>query len=138
MELGWELQESVLPRLRSRFNEGEDLEERRLPYLAGLLCLSVFDIALHDAFDHLEIEYDAVWRLAPVFGPVPPALERSYPLTAEFPERLDAPARETAIDGVARLAEAHPGTAVSVLAGEWPRACFEGLPEGVTLLNTGA
>jgi len=88
--------------------------------------------------DAPDAEYDAVWRLAPAFGPVPPALERSYPLTAEFPERLDAPARETAIDGVARLAEAHPGTAVSVLAGEWPRACFEGLPEGVTLLNTGA
>ncbi|MFB6296030.1 MAG: tRNA guanosine(15) transglycosylase TgtA [Halobacteriales archaeon] len=85
--------------------------------------------------DTPDAEYDAVWRLAPAFGPVPPALEQSYPLTAEFPDRLDAQARETAIEGVARLAEAHPETAVSVLVGGWPREPFADLPEGVTLLD---
>jgi len=79
--------------------------------------------------------YDAVWTLAPAFGPVPPALAQSYPLTAETPDRLDAAAHEAAIEGVARLPEAHPDVAVSVLPGDWPREAFEGLPGGVTLLD---
>jgi 7-cyano-7-deazaguanine tRNA-ribosyltransferase len=80
-------------------------------------------------------EYDAVWRLAPAFGPVPPALARSYPLTAETPDRLDETAREAAIEGVARLAETHPETTMAVLAGGWPRGSFDALPAGVTLLD---
>jgi len=80
-------------------------------------------------------EYDAVWTLAPAFGPVPPALAQSYPLTAEAPDRLDAPAREAAIEGVARLAEAHSGIEIAVLPGEWPAEAFEGLPDGATLLD---
>jgi len=79
--------------------------------------------------------HGTVWRLAPAFGPVPPALERSYPLSAETPDRPDAAAREAAIDGVTRLVDAYPGVSVSVLTGDWPPAAFEALPEEVTLLD---
>jgi 7-cyano-7-deazaguanine tRNA-ribosyltransferase len=79
--------------------------------------------------------YDAVWTLAPAFGPVPPALARSYPLNAETPDRLDPAAREAAVEGVVRLAEAHPDASISVLPGDWPGDAFEGLPDAVTLLE---
>jgi len=79
--------------------------------------------------------HGTVWMLAPAFGPVPPALERSYPLSAETPDRLDAAAHEAAIDGVTRLVDACPGVSVSVLTGDWPPAAFEALPEEVTLLD---
>ncbi|MFB6229507.1 MAG: tRNA guanosine(15) transglycosylase TgtA [Halobacteriales archaeon] len=84
-----------------------------------------------------ENDYDAVWTLAPAFGPVAPALERSYPLSAEMPDRLDAAAHEAAIDGVAHLADAHPDVSISVLTGDWPPAAFEGLPDAVAVVDDG-
>jgi 7-cyano-7-deazaguanine tRNA-ribosyltransferase len=80
-------------------------------------------------------DHGAVWTLAPAFGPVPPALERSYPLSAELPDRLDAAARGAAIDGVARLVDAHPDVSISVLTGDWPHSAFEALPDGVAVLD---
>jgi 7-cyano-7-deazaguanine tRNA-ribosyltransferase len=85
--------------------------------------------------DDAGAEYDAVWTLTPAFGPVPPALEQSYPLSAEFPDRLDAAAYGAAIDGVARLAEAHPQVSIAVLPGSWPRDAFEELPNDVARLD---
>jgi len=43
-EVGYEFQETVLPKLA---------EEAKLPWLAALVCCSVFDIALHDAYGQL-------------------------------------------------------------------------------------
>ena len=79
--------------------------------------------------------HDAVWTLAPAFGPVPPELARSSPLTAETPARLDAAARKAAISGVAKLVEAHPDTAVSVHPGDWPTSAFAALPPAVDVLD---
>jgi 7-cyano-7-deazaguanine tRNA-ribosyltransferase len=80
-------------------------------------------------------DHGTVWTLAPAFGPVPPALERSYPLSAEIPDRLDGAAHEAAIEGVASLADAHPDVSISVLTGGWPPSAFEALPDGVAVLN---
>ena len=49
LELGYRYQRERLPALLNEFNAGEP-DEHRLPYLAALLCLSPFDIALHDAY----------------------------------------------------------------------------------------
>jgi L-alanine-DL-glutamate epimerase-like enolase superfamily enzyme len=54
-----------LPTLRQQFNEGRE-PARRLPLLAALVCLSAFDIALHDAYGVLHgvpsyDTYNAEW-----------------------------------------------------------------------------
>jgi L-alanine-DL-glutamate epimerase-like enolase superfamily enzyme len=53
IEVGDAFIQSVLPKLRQQFNEGRDAR-RRLPLLAALVCLSAFDIALHDAYGMLH------------------------------------------------------------------------------------
>lgn len=52
-ELGYDFQKEVLLDLVDKFNEAEKLEEP-LPYLAALVCLSLFDLALHDAFGNVN------------------------------------------------------------------------------------
>ncbi len=46
-ELGIHLQKEVLPELLKNFNTAHP---HPMPYLAALVCLSLFDIALHDAY----------------------------------------------------------------------------------------
>ena len=57
LEIGYDFQSSVLPRLRADFNRERDEESgssvEELPYLAALVCCSPFDIALHDAYGQL-------------------------------------------------------------------------------------
>jgi L-alanine-DL-glutamate epimerase-like enolase superfamily enzyme len=49
LEIGYRYQQRRLPHLLHEFNEPLP-EEERVPYLAALLCLSPFDIALYDAY----------------------------------------------------------------------------------------
>ena len=50
LEIGHDFQERVLPTLLARFNkEGRGVAEP-MPWLAALVCCSVFDLALHDAY----------------------------------------------------------------------------------------
>lgn len=51
LEVGCRFIEGPLVRLQDRFNEGR---EEPLPHLAALVCCSLFDIALHDAFGVLH------------------------------------------------------------------------------------
>jgi 7-cyano-7-deazaguanine tRNA-ribosyltransferase len=88
-----------------------------------------------EGVDPKGTDYGAVWTLAPAFGPVPLALERSYPLSAETPDRLTIPAYEAAIEGVTHLAEAHPDVSPTVLTGDWPPGVFEGLPDEVAVIE---
>jgi L-alanine-DL-glutamate epimerase-like enolase superfamily enzyme len=53
IEVGDTFMQIVLPKLRQQFNEGRDAHHR-LPLLAALVCLSAFDIALHDAYGMLH------------------------------------------------------------------------------------
>ncbi len=50
MEIGHRFQKEVFHRLRK---EAELEVDENIPYLAGLVCLSAFDIAIHDAYGHL-------------------------------------------------------------------------------------
>ncbi|MCG8585532.1 MAG: mandelate racemase/muconate lactonizing enzyme family protein [Pirellulales bacterium] len=53
LEITHDFIEGTLPRLTDDFSARSPLAEP-LPYLASLLCMSVFDIALHDAFGQLH------------------------------------------------------------------------------------
>jgi len=50
-EIGAEWQESLLPKMLATFNAGAP---EPMPLLAALVCLSLFDIAAHDAFGQLH------------------------------------------------------------------------------------
>jgi len=52
IEIGWAFLENELPRLATRFNAARRGEP--MPHLAALICLSAFDIALHDAYGNLH------------------------------------------------------------------------------------
>jgi 7-cyano-7-deazaguanine tRNA-ribosyltransferase len=86
---------------------------------------------------HVE-GYDTRWDLLPPFGPVPEALTRTYPLTAETPDRTDRAAREAAARGVARLAAANPQVAITVAHHGWRAATLDRLPDRVTTVDLDA
>ena len=52
IELGNDFQEHVLPKLLADFNAGRSPAEP-MPWLAALVCASLFDIAIHDAYGNL-------------------------------------------------------------------------------------
>ncbi|WP_226040600.1 tRNA guanosine(15) transglycosylase TgtA [Natrinema sp. DC36] len=80
-------------------------------------------------------EFDDAWRVEPPFGPFPRALSRSYPLTAEVPERTDRAALEAAADGVARLVEVNPDAAVTLAHRGWPAGVLERVPDSVDFVD---
>lgn len=53
MELGHDFQEKVLPRLWKEINARRGNDAEPMPWLAALVCCSLLDIALHDAFANL-------------------------------------------------------------------------------------
>jgi L-alanine-DL-glutamate epimerase-like enolase superfamily enzyme len=52
MEVGNDFLENVLPRLLEKANAAR-ADEEPMPWLAALVCCSLFDVALHDAFGNL-------------------------------------------------------------------------------------
>jgi 7-cyano-7-deazaguanine tRNA-ribosyltransferase len=76
------------------------------------------------------------WLLRPPFGPVPSALKDAYPLTAQRPDRLESQAYEAAAEGVRRLAESHPDTAVRLVHDGWPASALNRIPERVSVEET--
>ena len=54
MELGHEFQQRALPGLLARMNQERGADAEPMPWLAALVCCSVFDIALHDAYGVLH------------------------------------------------------------------------------------
>ena len=51
MEIGYDFQRELLPVLLARFNQQQNLA---MPWLAALVCCSLFDIAVHDAYGHVN------------------------------------------------------------------------------------
>ena len=76
-----------------------------------------------------------VWRLVPPFGPVPPALSNTYPLTAEVPDRSDGAARAAAAEAVAALQRTRPEAALLVVHDGWHESVREALPDGVATVD---
>ena len=54
LEIGHEFQAHVLPGLLGTFNREERAAREPMPWLAALVCCSVFDQALHDAFGQVH------------------------------------------------------------------------------------
>jgi 7-cyano-7-deazaguanine tRNA-ribosyltransferase len=76
-------------------------------------------------------DYDAVWPVVPPFGPVPPELAETYPVTAEVPERVDAKSQEMAAGAVARLAELNPRAELLRVHRGWSGTVLDALPDAV-------
>ncbi len=74
-------------------------------------------------------DHDHRWSLVPPFGPVPPQLSKTAPLTAVTPDRLDVDAYRAAARGVAELAAAHPTVDLTVAHDGWPDAALDVLPD---------
>ena len=53
MEIGHDFLEYLLPKLLARFNAEHQANHAPMPWLAALVCCSVFDLALHDACGQL-------------------------------------------------------------------------------------
>ena len=54
MELGHDFQEHALPALLREVNQARGADLEPIPWLAALICCSVFDLALHDAYGQLH------------------------------------------------------------------------------------
>ncbi|MCL5674882.1 MAG: mandelate racemase/muconate lactonizing enzyme family protein [Candidatus Omnitrophica bacterium] len=50
VDIGYNFQKNLLPKILDEFNRRSRKNSQPVPYLAGLVCCSAFDIALHDAF----------------------------------------------------------------------------------------
>ena len=124
-----------------RENDGEQSESE----VSGKL-LEIEETATSDGKRMAEAEsapidtraFDAIWRLIPPFGPVPPALTETYPINAEVPERVDHPSYEAAVTGVVRLAEANSEAAIVVVHDRWPEDVLARLPPMVEAVRIGS
>lgn len=91
MEIGYAFQQEVLDRLLNEFNKKRK-DSEPMPYLAALICCSVFDIALHDAYGVLHgvpvyatynkkyMNYDLAHYLTPAEGDTKVSFANRYPL----------------------------------------------------------
>ena len=75
------------------------------------------------------------WRVIPPFGPVPPALAETYPVSAEVPDRIDERAYQQAAVGVARLVEANSDTGFTLAHDGWPPSALASIPDSVTVID---
>ncbi|MFB6157542.1 MAG: tRNA guanosine(15) transglycosylase TgtA [Haloferacaceae archaeon] len=105
----------------------------RLPRLSpeGRVLLIEGNAAAGDRFD-------AAWRVVPPFGPFPRALSRTYPFTAEVPDRVGARAQAAAARGVARLVDGTPDAEFTLVHDGWPDAALAIVPDRVTVEPLGA
>ena len=57
MEVGYDFQREMLPVLLARFNQQQGLANTPMPWLAALVCCSLFDIAVHDAYGNVNTAF---------------------------------------------------------------------------------
>jgi len=90
IEVGHEFTQAKLPELRQRYNQGCESVEC-LPLLAVLVCLSAFDIALHDAYGVLHDvpiynTYNASWMNRDLSSFLEPAAGAAVDFRNLYPE----------------------------------------------------
>jgi len=54
MEVGYDFQHEILPVILARFNQRPQVKGAPMPWLAALVCCSLFDLALHDAYGRVN------------------------------------------------------------------------------------
>ncbi len=90
MEVGHDFQEEILPVLLARFNQSNSKLEEPMPLLAALVCCSVFDVALHDAYGQIHVRsvyetYDAEFMNRDLGDFLTPAEGASLSFKNKFP-----------------------------------------------------
>src|SRR6185295_7894952 len=90
LEVGSVFMQTALPALRQQFNAGRS-PESRMPYLAALVCLSAFDIALHDAYGVLHNvpvydTYNADWMNHDLSWYLEPANDAGVDFRGKYPQ----------------------------------------------------
>lgn len=60
------------------------------------------------------------WEVSIPFGPVPPSLAETHPVSGEFPENTDLIGVERSIQGINKFVQVHSDVAVTIIASEWP------------------
>ncbi len=91
IELGHDFQEQVLPGLLADRNRRRGADVEPMPWLAALVCCSVFDIALHDACGRLHGRpvyetYGAAFMSRPLHRFVEPAAGTRVSFTGRYPQ----------------------------------------------------
>lgn len=89
------------------------------------------DVLLAPEGVEVDGQFDARWELVPPFGPVPPGLEHTYPLSAELPERLDGSAYQQAVEGIRALVQGSEDATYTLAHRDWPPSVLSDLPEEV-------
>jgi L-alanine-DL-glutamate epimerase-like enolase superfamily enzyme len=97
IEVGYEFHEHALPDLLKWFNAEQRAGREPMPWLAALVCCSLFDIALHDAYGCLVgqpiyatynaefMNRDLAAFLEPAASRLTPHASRINPFTGKFP-----------------------------------------------------
>ncbi len=93
IEVGHDFQEQVLPRLREGSIQGHNVAGEPMPWLGALVCCSVFDQALHDAYGQLHqrpvyTTYGAGWISRDLSEFVQPASDVAVSFKGKFPEEF--------------------------------------------------
>ena len=92
MEIGHDFITEILPGLREEHNRGFEAEGREpMPWLAALVCCSVFDIALHDAYGILHNvsvyeTYNGAWMNKTLAGFLEPVGDREIDFSGRYPQ----------------------------------------------------
>ncbi|MDB6025786.1 MAG: enolase superfamily enzyme related to L-alanine-DL-glutamate epimerase [Verrucomicrobiales bacterium] len=94
MEIGWDFQEKVLREALRKFNE-ENAFAEPMPWLAALVCCSLFDIAVHDAYGNLHQQpiyktYNAQWMNRSLESFLVPAV-KTVSFVGQYPEAYFVP-----------------------------------------------
>lgn len=90
------------------------------------------DILLQVSDTDPDGEFDEIWTVAPPFGPIPPELEQTYPLTPELPDRTDRAATRMAARAIARLAE-ETEASLTLSHDGWSDGALAFVPASVTV-----
>jgi L-alanine-DL-glutamate epimerase-like enolase superfamily enzyme len=88
MEVGQDFIDDVLPGLLEQHNAGR---EEPMPWLGALVCCSLFDLALHDAFGNLHerdvyTTYNSDWMKRSLENFLEPAAGTDVDFTGKYPE----------------------------------------------------
>jgi len=90
MEIGHEFNENRLDALLEEFNAGREGEEA-MPHLAALICCSLFDVAVHDAYGNLHgvptyATYNARYMNRDLAAFITPAEDADVSFEGKYPE----------------------------------------------------
>ncbi len=90
IEIGYSFVEQVLPRALKQFNSGSMTEP--MPRLAGLVCCSPFDLALHDAYGKLHQipvydTYNSEFMNHDLAGFITPAIDKNISFHNGYPQQ---------------------------------------------------